>query len=281
MNIYAFSYCTYTEYVAAKDKIGALSFYNADNMAIMKTFKDSFMKYSGFEKEEHFDRISFYNGDCMDLLKQTPDKYYDLCIVDPPYGIGMDKTHFETKSSKSKAREYGEKKWDTKSPDEDYFKELMRVSKNQIIWGANHFISKIPFDSSCWVVWDKDNGGSLHADCELAYTSFKTAVRKFTFKWQGMLQGDMKNKEIRIHPTQKPIKLYDWLLNQYASEGDLILDTHLGSGSIAIAIDKANTLDKKNLTFVGIELDPDYYLASVERFKNNKMQKTIFNAIQD
>jgi len=234
------------------------------------------MKYNGFKNEFHLDNISIYNGDCMDLLKQTPNKYYDLCIIDPPYGIGMDKTHFETKSSKSKAREYGEKKWDTKSPDEDYFKELMRVSKNQIIWGANHFISKIPFDSSCWVVWDKDNGGSLHADCELAYTSFKTAVRKFTFKWQGMLQGDMKNKEIRIHPTQKPIQLYEFLIKEYSKPNFKILDTHFGSGSIALAVDKANTLDKKNLTFVGIELDPDYFQAAIKRFNEYKRQLTLF-----
>ena len=234
------------------------------------------MKYNGFKNEFHLGNISIYNGDCMDLLKQTPNKYYDLCIIDPPYGIGMDKTHFETKSSKSKAREYGEKKWDTKSPDEDYFKELMRVSKNQIIWGANHFISKIPFDSSCWVVWDKDNGGSLHADCELAYTSFKTAVRKFTFKWQGMLQGDMKNKEIRIHPTQKPIQLYEFLIKEYSKPNFKILDTHFGSGSIALAVDKANTLDKKNLTFVGIELDPDYFQAAIKRFNEYKRQLTLF-----
>jgi len=234
------------------------------------------MKYNGFKNEFHLGNISIYNGDCMDLLKQTPNKYYDLCIIDPPYGIGMDKTHFETKSSKSKAREYGEKKWDTKSPDEDYFKELMRVSKNQIIWGANHFISKIPFDSSCWVVWDKDNGGSLHADCELAYTSFKTAVRKFTFKWQGMLQGDMKNKEIRIHPTQKPIQLYEFLIKEYSKPNFKILDTHFGSGSIALAVDKANRLDKMNLTFVGIELDPDYFQAAIKRFNEYKRQLTLF-----
>jgi len=220
--------------------------------------------------------LSLFHADCMEIMKQYPDKYFDLAIVDPPYGIGMDKTHFETKSSKSKAREYGEKKWDTKSPDEDYFKELMRVSKNQIIWGANHFISKIPFDSSCWVVWDKDNGGSLHADCELAYTSFKTAVRKFTFKWQGMLQGDMKNKEIRIHPTQKPIQLYEFLIKEYSKPNFKILDTHFGSGSIALAVDKANTLDKKNLTFVGIELDPDYFQAAIKRFNEYKRQLTLF-----
>jgi len=117
-----------------------------------------------------------------------------------------------------------------------YFKQIQRVSVNQIVWGANHFIENIPnANSSCWIVWDKDNGLTDFADCELAWTSFKTAVRKFKFKWQGMLQGDMKNKQERIHPNEKPIALYKWLLTNYAKEGDLIVDTHGGSCKISIA----------------------------------------------
>ncbi len=212
-----------------------------------------------------------YNIDCMEYMKTLPDKHFELAIVDPPYGIGMHKTHFETKSSKSKASEYGEKKWDVRAPDENYFNELIRISKNQIIWGANHFISKIPFDSSCWVVWDKDNGGSLHADCELAYTSFKTSVRRFKYTWHGMRQENMKNKEIRIHPTQKPVALYEWLLTHYAKPGDKILDTHLGSGSSRIACYNLG------FDFVGCEIDEDYFKAQEERFQKHTAQIRLFD----
>jgi site-specific DNA-methyltransferase (adenine-specific) len=145
----------------------------------------------------------------MELMKRYPDKHFDLAIVDVPYGIGEDgsKNHSRTKLAVAKNYKpfHGN---DISAPDIDYFKELRRVSKNQIIWGANHFISKIPFDSSCWVVWDKVNGDNDFADCELAWTSFNTAVRRLTYCWNGMIQGDMKNKEQRLHPTQKPVALY-------------------------------------------------------------------------
>mgnify|MGYP003954863371 CR=1 FL=1 len=165
---------------------------------------------------------------------------------------------------------YKAKGWDSNSPDEEYFNELIRVSKNQIIWGANHFISKIPYDSSCWVVWDKKNEGTDFADCELAWTSFKTAVRKFKWKWAGMLQQNMSNKQQRIHPTEKPIQLYQWLLKKYAKEGDLILDTHLGSASIAIAC------HREKFSLVGCELIEEYYLAGLKRLENEQMQTTLF-----
>lgn len=144
---------------------------------------------------------------------------------------------------------------------------MKRVSKNQIIWGANHFIEHIPnANSSCWIVWDKDNGENDFADCELAYTSFKSAVRKFKFRWQGMLQENMKCKEERIHPTQKPVALYAWLLNNYAKEGWKILDTHLGSGSIAIACNELG------YSLTGIELDPYYYEKAKERIRKHQLQ---------
>ena len=123
------------------------------------------------------------------------------------------------RSKKAEARKYTPKSWDKEAPDEMYFKVLMRVSKNQIIWGANHFISRIPYDSSCWLVWDKLNGKNDFADCELAWTSFKKAVRKFVFQWAGMLQGNMKEKEIRIHPTQKPRALYAWIFKNFSRGG--------------------------------------------------------------
>lgn len=143
-----------------------------------------------------------------------------------------------------------------------YFKELFRVSKNQIIWGANHFITRINKDSPCWIVWDKDNGANDFADCELAFTSFPNAVRKFKYRWHGMLQENMKNKEIRIHPTQKPVDLYAYLLKTFAKEGDKIFDSHLGSGSSRIAAYKLG------FDFYGCEIDKEYFASANERFEN-------------
>ena len=152
----------------------------------------------------------------------------------------------------------------------EFFAELERVSNNQIIWGANHFISRIPFDSPCWIVWDKDNGKSDFADCELAWTSFKTSVRKFTFRWNGMLQGNMKQKEFRIHPTQKPRFLYQWILQNYAKPNDKILDTHGGSMSIAIACE----LEGFDLDIC--EIDKEYFQAGVNAFNLHKRQQRLF-----
>lgn len=159
---------------------------------------------------------------------------------------------------------------DKASSEKVYFDELKRVSKNQIIFGANYMTTKINADSSCWLVWDKENGENNFADCELAYTSFKTAVRKFAFKWQGMLQGDMKHKEERIHPNQKPVKLYEWILSNYAKPGDRILDTHLGSGSSRIAA------HEMGYDFVGCEKDAEYFLLQEKRFKNWIAQQSLF-----
>ena len=210
--------------------------------------------------------FGYYNMDCMQGMKEFPDKYFDLAIVDVPYGIGENGDKNHTRSKIAKAKDYKAFSGnDLKPPDKEYFDELMRVSKNQIIWGANHFISKIPYDSSCWIVWDKDNTGDF-ADCELAWTSFDTAVRKFTFRWNGMLQQNMKHKESRIHPTQKPIALYEWILSRYAKDGDIILDTHVGSASSLIAC--YNT----NHKFVGFELDEYYYKVSKQRLDTEMAQ---------
>ena len=227
------------------------------------------MKYSGFEKEEHFDRISFYNGDCMDLLKQTPDKYYDLALVGPPYGINVNVSMGRRKGDK-KSDYHKFAGGDTSTPEVEYFEELKRVSKNQIIFGANYFMQTMCaagfyVNTPCWILWDKGFSENVtFAQFEMAWTSFSSSAKKYDF--------NAAANNNRIHPTQKPIKLYEWIIANYAKPNDKILDTHLGSGSIAIAIDKANTLDKKNLTFVGIELDPDYFQAAVERFKNHKRQ---------
>lgn len=157
--------------------------------------------------------------DCMEYMAQFPDKFFDLAVVDPPYGMGEDGKKNHSRSKLAKAKEYTPKDWDRKAPDIAYFNELIRVSKNQIIWGANHFISRIPYDSSCWIVWDKLNGNNDFADCELAWTSFNKAVRRFAFQWAGMLQGDMKHKEVRIHPTQKPRALYAWIFEKFTRGG--------------------------------------------------------------
>ena len=217
---------------------------------------------------------TYINCDCMQGMKQFPDKYFDLAIVDVPYGIGEngDKNHTRSKIAKSKDYKSFAGN-DLNPPDKEYFDELFRVSKNQIIFGANHFISKIPFDSSCWIVWDKDNGENDFADCELAWTSFDTAVRRFKFRWAGMLQQNMKNKESRIHPTQKPIALYEWILSRYAKDGDIVLDTHVGSASSLIAC--YNT----NHKFVGFELDKYYYELSKKRLDAEMAQMRITDFI--
>jgi len=217
------------------------------------------------------DLLDIRNMDCIKLMKEYPDGHFDLAIIDPPYGISEcgDRNFSRGKLAVSKNYKafHGN---DSDSPEPYFFYELRRVSKNQIIFGANHFIDKIPIPSSCWIVWDKDNGECDFADCELAWTSFKTAVRRYKFRWAGMLQGDMKNKEQRIHPTQKPVKLYEWILSNYAEKGQTILDTHLGSGSIAIACHYFGC----HLT--ASELDEYYYELACERIARETQQQTLF-----
>jgi len=210
-----------------------------------------------------------YNEDCIEVMKRYPDNYFDLAIVDPPYGIGEDGLKNHSRGKATKAIKYTPKNWDKEPPQQEYFEELFRVSKNQIIFGANHFIERINKNSSCWIVWNKLNTGDF-ADCELAWTSFNTAVRKFDFMWNGMLQGDMKNKENRIHPTQKPVRLYDWILKNYAKEHQIILDTHLGSGSSRIAANKAGVF------FIGCEIDKEYFDKQNKRYEDFISQTRLF-----
>ena len=202
-----------------------------------------------------------YNCDCLSYMQSLPDKHFDLCIADPPYGIGECGKKNHSRSKIAKAKEYAPKNWDFQALPKEYFDEILRVSKRAIIWGANHFISKIPYGSSCWIVWDKENGLNDFADCELAWTNFPTAVRRFKYRWQGMLQENMKNKEERIHPTQKPVALYAWLLDNYAKEGYTIFDPFLGSGSSRIAA------KIKGYDFYACEKDEDYYRMQDERFR--------------
>ena len=219
---------------------------------------------------------TLYNCDCMEYMRSLPDGAFDLAIVDPPYFNGPNKPGFyrngEFSSTLVPAGKYGElKHWDVPGP--EYFKELQRVSKNQIIWGANHFADRFNFSGPGWIVWDKENGASSFADAELAFTSFDKAVRIFRYRWNGMIQGSHGNKalnEKRIHPTQKPVKLYEWLLDNYAKPGQRILDTHLGSGSHAIACN--------NLGFelVACELDADYFMPSCQRIEQATAQQRLF-----
>ena len=213
----------------------------------------------------------FDNIDCMIGMKEYPDKYFDLAIVDPPYGIGADLRNQEhtrfIDSDKWKNAipkiNFLIKKWDGKPPDKEYFNELRRVSKNQIIWGANHFISKMPYDSPGWIVWDKDNGESDNSDCELAYSSFDRGVRLIKLLWNGFQRCEQID---RIHPSQKPLKLYKWLLTKYAKPNDKILDTHVGSASSLIAC------EDMGFEYVGFELDKDYYEAAQKRLKQFRSQ---------
>jgi len=208
--------------------------------------------------------INFFNIDCVEFMKTKPDNYFQLAICDPPYGIGLVKTEAgnwgirkENKGSIDKNTN-----WDFEKPSPEYFNELFRVSKSQIIWGANHFIENIPnANSSCWIVWDKKNGASYFADAELAWTSFKTAVRIFQ-------KNNMdKNK---IHLTQKPIMLYRWLLQKYANKGDKILDTHGGSMTIAIAC------DMEGFDLDICEIDKEYFDNGLKAFDNYKQQLKLF-----
>lgn len=193
-----------------------------------------------------------YNMDCMEYMKSIPDKFFDLAIVDPPYGINIKESMGRRKGEKHSGRK--KVTWDNKCPDKIYFKELFRVSKNQIVWGANYMISKMPYDSSCWLMWDKKNSDEVtFSQYELAWTSFNSTSKKF--------DKTPTTKEYKFHPTQKPIELYAWILNKYAKDGDKILDTHLGSGSSRIAAYKLG------FDFYATEIDIDYFNAQEERFR--------------
>lgn len=209
------------------------------------------------------------NIDCKDYMKLFSDNFFDLAVIDPPYGIGESGGKNKSRGKLWASKEYVDYAGNDKEPpDEEYFQQLLRVSKNQIIFGANHFISKIPYDSSCWLVWDKDNGKTDFADCELAWTSFNTAVRRFKWKWMGFNQQETKPiyREERIHPNQKPVALYSWIYKLYSKPGFKILDTHLGSGSNRIA-----AWDAK-LDFYSCELSKHYFDLQEYRFIDHKKQ---------
>lgn len=223
--------------------------------------------------------------DCMEGMKEFPDKYFDLAIVDPPYGIGIMSMNY-TKSGAVRTHGYAaayrrdyrkQSQWDIK-PNEAYFHELFRVSKKQIIWGGNYFTDVLP-PSKGFIVWDKrcaDNMRNDFADCEYAWIAEGLGVaRVFRFVWNGMIQGDMKSKEERFHPTQKPVALYKWILNNYAKDGDIILDTHVGSASSLIACRETGH------KYVGFEIDEEYYTLARKRLDASEAQMNIFDFLND
>jgi site-specific DNA-methyltransferase (adenine-specific) len=211
------------------------------------------------------DKINLHHTDCMDFMRDVPDNYYELAIVDPPYGIDLANMNMglgnTPKASKAKNRKWKPKDWDNSIPSDDYFKELKRISKNQIIWGGNYFNLGI---CNKFIIWDKQiPEGLSFSDCEYAWTSFNGANKIFTY-------SAYLNKSEKFHPTQKPPQLYKWLLDKYAKQGDKILDTHGGSMSIAIAChDYGFDLDL-------CELDKEYFDKGVQRVKNHVAQTKLF-----
>lgn len=218
--------------------------------------------------------FGFYNMDCLEGMKEFPDKYFDLAIVDPPYGKVSQGGYMKNKVSGGVAKnrnDYVLNLWQQDAPNKSYFNELFRVSKNAIVWGGNYFVEQISRNSQCWIVWDKLKPRGVHyADVEMAWTSFDKAATIFRFTWNGMLQGDMKNKERKIHPTQKPVALYKWILSNYAKPGDKILDTHVGSASSLIACYDLG------FDYVGFEIDEEYYKLAKKRL-DDEMAQVRFN----
>lgn len=200
--------------------------------------------------------LTITNEDNMVMMARYPDGYFDLAIVDPPYGIGVN--HNMGRRKGDRASDYKPALWDNSPPPREYFNELFRVSKNQIVWGANHFIDLMPIPSPCWLMWDKGFSEEVtFAQFEMAWTSFNSTCKKF---------DRSTSQQFRIHPTQKPVALYKWILDKYAKPGDKILDTHLGSGSIAIAC------HDYGFDLTACELDPEYYQAAMKRIENHTLQ---------
>lgn len=218
--------------------------------------------------------VVLLNIDCMQYMAGLPDKSFDLAIVDPPYFEDYGKEIFpgaEISTTGVMRNRFESKQWNI--PSEEYFKQLIRVSKEQIIWGFNYY--SIKNISSGRIIWDKKNDTSSFSKAEIAYCSKHNSVQIFRYTWNGMIQENMRQKERRIHPTQKPVALYRWLLENYAEKGQRILDTHLGSGSSAIAAHYFGC------DFVGCEIDGHYYRAAKERFEKQTSQKSLFMGVEN
>lgn len=212
-------------------------------------------------------KSEFYNCDNMEFMAKFPDGHFELAIVDPPYGIGADKAQ-NSGGEKWGFKQYKQTDWDSSIPSKEYFAELKRVSKNQIIWGGNYMTEHLP-PSMGWIVWDKEQRDFSLADGELAWTSFKKALRIFELS-RGKALANNNEDGGRIHPTQKPVRLYEWLLANYAKQGDKILDTHVGSGSSRIACHNLK------FDFFGCELDEDYFKQAEARYQEHIRQEVLF-----
>ena len=200
-----------------------------------------------------------HHCDCLEFMRAVPDNYFDLVLTDPPYGLNIHNKNI-TRGGVTISKDYGIIEWDKTIPSKEVFKEICRVSKQQIIFGGNYFVESLS-NSSCWLVWDKNNGDSSFADCELAWTNYKTAVRLYKYTWSGMLQGDMRNKEERYHPTQKPVRLFTAILQDYAKAGFKVFDPFMGSGTTALA---CKSLD---LDWCGCEREIQYVEVINKRLK--------------
>jgi site-specific DNA-methyltransferase (adenine-specific) len=209
------------------------------------------------------------HDDCLNVMKQLPDKCIDLVLTDPPYGINEDGASNHSRGHLAAATKFDKKSWDKTKPSKEYFNEMQRIGKNQIIFGGNYFIEYLR-STPCFLVWDKDNGNSDFADCELAWCSFNSAVRKFKFRWHGMLQENMMNKEKRLHPTQKPVSLFQWILQNYSEPGMTIFDPFSGSGTTAIACLETGR------NYILIEKEPDYIDIIINRIELWKEQGRMF-----
>lgn len=224
-----------------------------------------------------------YNMDCMEGMAQFQDGFFDLAVVDPPYFSGPERRgYYGSKVSRTGVRRHDyliSPAWEI--PERSYFDELRRVAKHYIVWGCNYFDYEF---APGRIVWDKCNQNTSFSDCELAATDLFESVRLFRYMWNGMMQGksiteghivqgDKRRNEVRIHPTQKPVALYDWIFQRYAKPGQKILDTHLGSGSSRIAAYEAG------LKFIGFEIDPDYYERQEKRFQEHTAQTSLFHAV--
>lgn len=211
-------------------------------------------------------------ADCTAVMPKMPDAFAKAAITDPPYGIAADKkqanrANKQSRSAAAPSSDYGESDWDQNTPTRETFDSIRRVSSEQVVWGGNYFAHLLP-PSASWIVWDKDNGTNHYADFELAWTSHKRPARRFRWRWHGMLQegsahdaNPLNRKEVRIHPTQKPVKLMEWVLREYTEPGDLIFDPFMGSGTTAVACIRTGR------RFVGIEIDQRYFDAAAKRIK--------------
>lgn len=198
-------------------------------------------------------------GDCLEVMKDWPDNCVDLVLTDPPYGIGENNQQNLSREKLAPCTDYGEYKWDTSRVSRHHIDAVRRVSCHQVIFGGNYYGIG---PASCYIIWNKDNGQNDFADCELAWTSFRSAVRMVTYRWNGMLQEPGHPKEHRVHPTQKPLPVMEWIVDRYSSSVNLILDPFCGSGTTCVAAKKLGR------NYIGIDISPEYCQVARERLRS-------------